>query len=379
MTYSHALTYLCDASYPLCEVSLQKITPLPPLNSETGTELILCFADNKIGGMAALLVRNMLTCADIPCLHWIDNDTLPPKQRFYQNERPIPTPCLAAAATATKSEELLHFLPEASLTSAQRCACTLARCARTASCRVLLLQSDRTDILLPLFTQLLCAHPGTAPAIIAVVSDKHQKLPSELTRRARLVITSTYGPESYRRISDICVRADIRLETTKQCRRSSITPGSQQLSYGALPEVALRLPGGSEQMAIAAQLAIECVRAMQKEHLSFSPAAIPQGLLTAILPHCGAPVDLCPLTITDIAESAEELLAVLTDLSRHESALPRPRHLYLHSSLGGLSSENTAWFDYIDDETAPIIREKAGTTVFIGPRSYLFSALPKRR
>ncbi|MBR5798368.1 MAG: hypothetical protein IKY29_05395 [Clostridia bacterium] len=361
MTYQHALRYLTlpdttssGNTRALLRAYVSQTKAAPPL--------FIHFTANKLGHTTALFLQGALAQAGISCLHWIDDAATEPKLRFRLDGKPITPPLLARLAGELHGMEMAS--PDVTLGDAERCAALLCRLAAEEGCRVVLLESMQETPVLPVFCAI---HPRLNA--IAVLSDKKDVVSDTIRSNVRLVITPTYGPAFYRRISDACAASNIRLEIIKKSSRTAVTLGAQTLSYGKFPDC--RIASGSSLVATAAFLAMECVQTLTRMRFSIDTAALQNGLRTADLSHALHLRCIQPLLLSDIVTTDEELLLSLADISELCPHLPAPRRLWLEDSLSDPPPQFSALFDEIcRNDTEPCLLPE-GTTLAIGCAAFV--------
>ncbi len=362
MTYQHALRYLTASG-----TASQGNTRLPLRSFVNQTKatppLFIRFTANKLGHTAALFLRNILTEAGISCLHWID-DTSEPKQRFWLDGKPISPPLMARVAGELHDVEIAAS--DVSFSATERCAAVLCRIAAQQSCRIILFESTHEAPSLPAF----CSIYSRLNAI-AVLSDKKDAISETVRANVRLVISPTYGPAFYRRISDACAASNIRLEIIKKSNRTNITPGAQTISYGKFPDC--RLPSGSKLCADAAFLTMECLLALERMRFFVGGAALQSGLQKTDLSHACHLRCIQPLLLADCVTQNDELSLSLSDLNDLSPHLPRPQRLWLDDSLSDIPPQYAPLFDEIHRGETELYLCEEGTTLVIGPPSFIYT------
>ncbi len=369
MTYQHALRYLTasDAASrgntrPLLRAYVSQTKATPPL--------FIRFTANKLGHTAALFLRNVLTQAGVGYLHWIDDVRVEPKLRFWQGNKPVTPPLMARLAGELHDMEIAT--PDVTLSDAERSAALLCRLAAKEECRVILFESTQDAPLLPAF----CAIYPRLNALV-VLSDKSDTIPESVRTNVRLVISPTYGPAFYHRISDICAASNIRLEIIKKSRRSAITLGTQILSYGKFPDC--RISSGSHLCADAAFLAMECVQALDRLRVSIPAEAVQNGLNRTDLSHGLHLRCIHPLMLSDGVANDEELRMTLSDLDELSAHFPSPRRLWLDDALSDTPPPLSSFFDEVCRTRQEFSLSEDGTTFVIGSTEFIESFLKNAR
>ena len=369
MTYQHALRYLTAAdaasrgsTRPLLRAYVSLTKAAPPL--------FIRFTANKLGHTAALFLRNVLIQAGIACLHWIDDVNVEPKLRFWLDGKPVTPPLLSRLAGELHDMEIAT--PDVTLSDVERSAAFLCRLAAKEECRIVLFESNQDAPLLPAF----CAIYPRLSSLV-VLSDKNDTIPESVRANVRLVISPTYGPAFYRRISDVCAANSIRLEIIKKSRRSAVTLGTQTLSYAKFPDC--RISSGSRLCAEAAFLAMECVQALGRLRVSIPAEAVQNGLNRTDLSHGLHLRCIHPLTLSDGVTSDEELLVTLSDLDELSAHFPSPRRLWLDDALSDIPSPLSAFFDEICRADQAAALSEGGTTFVVGSAEFIDSFLKNAR
>ena len=359
MTYQHALRYLTDPQATRRGDTQALLRAFIDRYKTATLPLLVSFHANKLGHTAAQMLRSVLVQAGVPCLHWADHATLPSKQRFFVNDKPISPPLMASIAG--ELHELEHSAKDTSLSVAERCAAVLWRIATSENCRVVLLESPTDIPHLPLFFAL-----APRSETITVLSDKDDHLHEATHKGTRFVITPAYGPAFYHRISDACAAGNIRLETIKKSKREAVTLGSQTLHYGKFPPC--RISSGSPLCATAAFLTLECVTALARLSLSLGDTAVQSGLLRADVSHACHVRSIHPILLSDLADSPKEFQAALDDLNELLPMLPSPRCLWRPAHYSDIPAP---MFDEMYGEDTPLQLCENGTTVVIGPSDFV--------
>lgn len=374
MTYPHALRYITQPTSPQDEIiELSAITP--ELTKSDLTPLAICFSDDKIGVAAAAMLEAILSCSGVPTLRWMDDPTLPAKERFFCRAKPLSPPLLAKiAGDIQQKERALRLSKSACLSTLDRAAAVLAEYAKACDVRVLLLQSN-PDVAPAKAFGALFSHLSS----ITLISQNRKVPASAALSSTREIISLPCGPTMFRRISDACVTSGSRLSLTQgaKCRITKETPGGRTVQYRSFSPC--RIFSSSLSATDALSLALECVLSLDRLGVTVREQAIPQGLAGVTLPYCCAVISIEPLVVADLVKSPQELARSVEDIRSGWKHFPAPRALWLEPGLR-LPEDLLLTFDgQIFDGSTPISPSRAATSLVVGSASFIETVIGSQK
>ena len=377
MTYQHALRYLFEIS---ASANQEPSPSLASLRSTVGKSdiplLCLFFTHDRQGSAAAKYMRAVLHEASISCLHW-DTVCEDAREAFTLDGEPLSPLLIAEHAQAVRTAEraLLRSAPNAHtpLTSPERCAAVMLRCAISCTCRILLVEGASSLEASTTTAHLLRTLAPEMPLIViaSTADEQHRATLSAISVGARNVISAPCGETGYRRLSDACAKHDCRLGliALPRLQRTAIMPGSQRLCYRRLSDASLL--SGTATAATAAALTAEAVLLLRAEGLAISDDALRRGLSQTALPRCTELWSIVPLIIADELTTQAEATLLMQDLQEIQHALPHPRRALLDTAARELLLPFLGFFDELSDADTFPSSVTDGCTLLIGSRDFI--------
>jgi len=364
MTYSHALRYLTA----LPDAAPQAVGTPPLTVKFAHPPLLLCFTRNKLGSAAACMVASILKQAGISYLHWIDDDSLEPKRRFFINGCPITPPVLSQHAASWQTASRAAGREG---NRAERCAGVLSLCAAQQDCRVILLESPLSVCHVGLFALLT-----KKIRAITLLSDGKTVPRTAANPATTEIITPAYGMTMHSTITDICAGNDCKMVTipTTAVVRKSLTVGGQTVVHTTKAgEVSYRLPSVSRVATDAASIALYCIHSLCESGLTVPPKALSDGLLYAPLAFCATLYSASPLILIHAVVGEQELSFVSEDVATVQSCTDSPVTVWTEA-------EGTSW----PDSTTLYTREEwptdpHATLLLVGSPAWIEQKLSLRK